>query len=141
MEDFRTAYHRELALALDITDGVTAGEDQLPAGWHLRKPVAAETPAMTRLLAAHQERVLGKASTAWADVDDVWSLVAKPGIVYARMSVRGRPRRSIALAATRSAWVESSPPLTPMTIFGCQVSEPMARSRCSSPETWMLYAS
>ena len=40
MEDFRTAYHRELALALDITDGVTAGEDQLPAGWHLRKPVS-----------------------------------------------------------------------------------------------------
>ncbi|MFL0459423.1 GNAT family N-acetyltransferase [Kytococcus sedentarius] len=70
MEDFRKAYHRELALALDITDGVTAGEDQLPAGWNLRKPVAAETPAMTRLIAAHQERVLGRASTAWVDVDD-----------------------------------------------------------------------
>ena len=32
------------------------------------------------------------------------------------MSVRGRPSRSIALAATISAWVESSPPETPMTM-------------------------
>ncbi len=64
----------------------------------------------------------------------VWSLVAKPGIVKARMSLRGRPSRSIALAATMSACVLSRPPLTPMTIFGA----PMAVSRCSSPETWML---
>ncbi|WP_462417194.1 GNAT family N-acetyltransferase [Kytococcus sp. Marseille-QA3725] len=70
MENFRKRYHGELAMALDITSDVTAGEDQLPEGWHLRKPVAAETPAMTRLYAAHQESVLGKASTAWIDVDD-----------------------------------------------------------------------
>ncbi|SNC61648.1 Acetyltransferase (GNAT) family protein [Kytococcus aerolatus] len=70
MDDFREAYHRELALALDITDGVTDGEDQLPEGWALRKPVAAETPGMTRLLAAHQERVLGTSRAAWMDVDD-----------------------------------------------------------------------
>ena len=50
--------------------------------------------------------------------DFVSSPVAKPGIVNARMSLRGRPRRSIALAATIRAWVESSPPETPMTIFG-----------------------
>jgi hypothetical protein len=60
--------------------------------------------------------------------------VAKPGRVKPRMSLRGRPSRSIARAATISAWVESSPPDTPMTTFGL----PMARSRCSSPETWML---
>ena len=39
------------------------------------------------------------------------SLVAKPGIVYARMSLRGRPRLSIARATTSRAWVESRPPL------------------------------
>ena len=64
----------------------------------------------------------------------VAALVAKPGSVKARMSLRGRPSRSIALAATISAWVESRPPETPMTTFGW----PMARSRCSRPETWML---
>ena len=64
----------------------------------------------------------------------VSSPVAKPGIVNARMSLRGRPSRSIALAATISACVESSPPDTPITTFGW----PMAESRCSSPETWML---
>ena len=57
------------------------------------------------------------------------SLVAKPGSVNARMSRRGRCSRSIARAATISAWVESSPPDTPITTFGC----PIARSRCSSP--------
>jgi hypothetical protein len=62
--------------------------------------------------------------------------VAKPGIVKPRMSVRGSPSRSHALAATISAWVESSPPETPMTIVG--FGWPMARSRCSSPLTWML---
>ena len=64
----------------------------------------------------------------------VCSPVAKPGMVNARMSLRGRPSRSIALAATISAWVESSPPETPMTTFGYF----NARNRCSSPETWML---
>ncbi len=63
--------------------------------------------------------------------------VAKPGIVNAWTSLRGRPRRSIARAATISAWVESSPPETPMTTLGC----PIASSRFSSPVTWMLYAS
>ncbi len=67
----------------------------------------------------------------------VWSLVAKPGSVKARMSDRGRPSRSMARAATISACVESRPPETPMTTFGW----PIARSRCSRPETWMLYAS
>ena len=64
----------------------------------------------------------------------VSSDVANPGIVNARMSDRGRPSRSIARAATISAWVESSPPDTPMTTF----APPIARSRCSSPATWML---
>lgn len=44
--------------------------------------------------------------------------VANPGSVNARMSLRGRSSRSIARAATISAWVESSPPEIPMTIFG-----------------------
>ena len=62
------------------------------------------------------------------------SEVAKPGSVKPRMSLRGRPARSIAFAATISAWVESSPPETPMTTFGA----PIASSRCWSPATWML---
>ena len=44
--------------------------------------------------------------------------VANPGMVNARTSLRGRPSRSIALHATSSACVVSSPPLTPMTGFG-----------------------
>ena len=48
----------------------------------------------------------------------VRSPVAKPGRVNARMSLRGLPSRSIARAATISAWVESRPPETPMTTFG-----------------------
>jgi hypothetical protein len=48
----------------------------------------------------------------------VVSPVAKPGMVKAWMSLRGRPSRSIDLAATISACVESRPPLTPMTTFG-----------------------
>jgi hypothetical protein len=48
----------------------------------------------------------------------VRSPVAKPGRVNARMSLRGRSSRSIARAATISAWVESSPPDRPSTIFG-----------------------
>ena len=38
---------------------------------------------------------------------------------------------------TINAWVESRPPDTPMTTFGL----PMARKRCSRPETWIEYAS
>ena len=64
----------------------------------------------------------------------VCSLVAKPGSVKARMSLRGRPARSITCAATISACVESRPPETPMTTFG----SPIADSRCSRPATWML---
>ena len=66
--------------------------------------------------------------------DLVVSPVAKPGIVKASTSLRGRPSRSIALQATMSACVESRPPLTPITALG----EPMALSRCSRPVTWML---
>ena len=50
------------------------------------------------------------------------SPVAKPGIVNASTSLRGRPSRSIALAATIRAWVESSPPLTPITALGCPIA-------------------
>ncbi len=50
------------------------------------------------------------------------------------MSVRGSPSRSIARADTISAWVESSPPETPITSF----LSPVAASRCASPWTWML---
>ena len=60
--------------------------------------------------------------------------VAKPGMVNARMLVRGRPSRSIARAATISAWVESSPPETPITTRSVLI----ARSRWTSPSTWML---
>ena len=45
----------------------------------------------------------------------VRALVAKPGIVTARIFFRGVPRRSIARAHTSSAWVESMPPETPIT--------------------------
>ncbi len=71
--------------------------------------------------------------SAWA-LAFVPAEVAKPGSVKPRMSLRGRPARSIALAATISAWVESRPPETPMTTFGA----PIASSRCCSPATWML---
>jgi hypothetical protein len=57
--------------------------------------------------------------------DLVCSLVAKPGMVYARMSLRGRSMRSIARATTSRACVESRPPLTPITGFG----SPIARMR------------
>jgi hypothetical protein len=58
-------------------------------------------------------------------------------MVKASTSERGRPNRSIARHATISAWVESSPPETPMTTVG----RPIERSRCSSPDTWIEYAS
>ena len=77
------------------------------------------------------------ASASFTAFDFVCSLVAKPGIVYARMSERGRPARSIARAMTSSAWVESRPPETPMTGFGL----PIADSRCARPATWILNAS
>ena len=48
--------------------------------------------------------------------------VANPGIVKASTSLRGRPRRSIALHATISAWVESRPPLTPITALGVPIA-------------------
>ena len=79
-------------------------------------------------------KVTPSASASRVALALVPSLVAKPGIVNAWMSLRGRPSRSIALAATISACVESRPPETPMTTLG----SPIARSRCSSPETWML---
>ena len=53
------------------------------------------------------------------------------------MFVRGSPSRSIAWAQTSSAWVESSPPETPMTTF----SIPVNWSRLASPWTWMLNTS
>ena len=49
-------------------------------------------------------------------------------------SASARCSAAYAFAATIRAWVESRPPLTPITTFGC----PIACSRCSSPETWML---
>jgi len=44
--------------------------------------------------------------------------VPKAGIVKALIRVRGRPSRSMVLAATISACVESSPPDTPITRLG-----------------------
>ena len=67
----------------------------------------------------------------------VASPVAKPGMVKPRMVVRGRPSRSQTLAATISAWVESSPPETPMTMCLPLV----ASKRRRRPWTWMLKAS
>ena len=61
------------------------------------------------------------------------AVVAKPGMVMAIMSLRGRPRRSMARAATINACVESRPPETPITSLGL----PIARRRCSSPATWI----
>ena len=69
--------------------------------------------------------------SAWSSVR---VLVAKPGIVTPRMLVRGRPSGSIARAHTSSAWVESSPPETPITSF----LMPLADNRCVRPCTWML---
>ena len=61
-------------------------------------------------------------------------IVSKDPERRVRGGKRGRPRRSIALHATISACVESRPPLTPITALGV----PIALSRCSSPDTWML---
>ena len=70
-------------------------------------------------------------------LDLVPSLVANPGMVKPRISERGLPRASNALAATISAWVESSPPETTMTMC----LEPVACRRLARPCTWMLKAS
>ena len=51
--------------------------------------------------------------------------------------MRGRPSRSQTLAATISAWVESSPPETPITMC----SPPVDSKRRRRPSTWMLKAS
>ena len=85
-------------------------------------------------------QVMPSDSIRWMALLFVPALVANPGIVKPRMWVRGRPSRSQALAATISAWVESRPPETPMTIVGIRAGSPppIARIRCSSPETWML---
>ena len=64
-------------------------------------------------------------------------LVPKPGMVKPRMLVLGSSSRSMARAATISAWVESRPPETPITTLSVE----MARSRWARPSTWMLYAS
>ena len=69
--------------------------------------------------------------------DFVPSEVANPGMVKPRMSERGFPRASKALAATMRAWVESRPPETPIT----KCLEPVACRRFTSPWTWMLKAS
>ena len=61
----------------------------------------------------------------------------EPGQCEREKSLRGRPSRSIARAATIRAWVESRPPDSPSTTFGYF----SARSRCSRPDTWMLYTS
>ena len=46
------------------------------------------------------------------------------------MSLRGRPARSIAWAATISACVESRPPETPMTTFGSPIAaQPLLQAR------------
>ena len=63
--------------------------------------------------------------------------VPKPGIVYPRMVLRGRPSVSQARAATSRAWVLSSPPEIPMTSdLGL-----VASIRRTSAETWILNAS
>ncbi|KAG1221089.1 hypothetical protein G6F68_021022 [Rhizopus microsporus] len=61
-------------------------------------------------------------------------LVAKPGIVTARMFERGRPSVSMAWAQTSSAWVESSPPEMPMTTLAILLAD----RRCTKACTWML---
>ncbi len=68
---------------------------------------------------------------AWSSVR---SLVAKPGMVMPMMLVRGSFSRSMALAHTSSACVESSPPETPITTL----EMPLADSRWTSACTWML---
>ena len=53
------------------------------------------------------------------------------------MFSRGRPSLSTARTQTISAWLESSPPETPITTF----SMPVARRRWTRPATWMSNAS
>ncbi|MNE93861.1 hypothetical protein D3C80_1917640 [compost metagenome] len=70
-------------------------------------------------------------------LDLVPSEVAKPGRVKPRMPARGSSSRSKARQATSSAWVESSPPETPITRRWPFV----AFIRRIRPWTWMLKAS
>ena len=70
-------------------------------------------------------------------LDFVASEVANAGMVNASMSVLGRSSRSKARQATSRAWVESSPPDTPIT----SDFAPVAVMRRISPWTWMLNAS
>ncbi|MNE41511.1 hypothetical protein D3C80_1355870 [compost metagenome] len=70
-------------------------------------------------------------------LDFVPSDVAKPGMVKARIPVRGSFNRSKARQATRSAWVESRPPETPIT----RAFDPVAAIRRIRPWTWILKAS
>jgi len=67
----------------------------------------------------------------------VRSLVANPGMVNASTLLRGSPRPSIVLAATTSAWLESSPPDTPIATFWT----PVLVNRFASPWIWMAYTS
>ncbi|MNT09501.1 hypothetical protein D3C72_1442870 [compost metagenome] len=64
-------------------------------------------------------------------LDLVPSDVAKPGRVKPRIPVRGSFSRSKARQATSRAWVESSPPETPMT----RVFDPVAVIRRIRPWT------
>ena len=64
-------------------------------------------------------------------LDLVPSDVANPGMVKARMPVRGSSSRSKARQATSRAWVESSPPETPIT----SAFDPVAVIRRISPWT------
>ncbi|MNV86120.1 hypothetical protein D3C71_1801280 [compost metagenome] len=59
--------------------------------------------------------VTPSACISFQALDLVPSEVANPGIVKARIPVRGSFSRSKARQATSRAWVESSPPETPIT--------------------------
>ena len=102
---------------------------QLPRalGWK-RTEVALEMPDTGGLYENANVAYLGNT------IGRVDSVTLKPGMVMAWMSERGRPRRSMARAATMRAWVESRPPLMPMTILGL----PMAPRRWTRAATWML---
>ena len=111
-------------LVRDVVDGLAVGGRVAEVAEHLRR----------RRADVDLEALTPSARISRCALPSVWSLVAKPGIVYASTFSRGSPRRSTARAATISACVESRPPETPITIF----SMPVACSRVSSPRTWML---
>jgi hypothetical protein len=83
---------------------------------------------MSIVIASQPRPATSRSAWLW-----VRSLVANPGSMTPRMSLRGRPISSIALTHTSSAWVESSPPLTPITALRL----PVKRMRVTSPCTWM----